>query len=238
MKSSSLLLSILLILKSIDISKAAKGRNLYQSSNAFSAAFSMNMKSNQEQIRRKEEIYNVPGSGWTSPTWNWGYAVGTGHECAMICRNKYDSQNKRADLIHTLMNPKQVSVDVNSVDVNVDVEKANEIRIPPFEEVKLILGLTIQRGRWDGCDGGIGGYGEILNIMAQAKKYESDDEQSNSKLFIDDMVNRFNLIAFDNDDAIEEMMQIQENFTNDYDLMRRKCVGLVLREMKFIESGL
>ena len=59
---------------------------------------------------------------------------------------------------------------------------------PSFEEVKLILGLTIQRARWDGSDGATrnnnGGYREVLDHMAKAKRYESSNEELNAKYFV------------------------------------------------------
>ena len=59
--------------------------------------------------------------------------------------------------MEALLNPKDVSDETLSSIVSVD-----ESRQPPFEEVKLVLGLAWQNGRWDGSDGGRGGYGDIL----------------------------------------------------------------------------
>jgi hypothetical protein len=138
-------------------------------------------------------------------------------------------------LIQSLLHPTTdagTDMDTDSVD-------------PPFEELKLILGLTIQRGRWDGTDGGAGGYGEVLTHMAQAKRYESDNDELNSQLFVQDMSSRFHLIAgnqFVGDDtdenSLEMMKQIQIDCANDYDMMRRRCTGLVLQKMGFIELGM
>ena len=187
---------------------------------------------------RGKEIYNIPGSGWKSPDWNWGYGVGTGHDCALICRRNFSSVQSRKDLIQALLNPSESN-------------DANNLRDPPFEEVKLILGLTIQRGRWDGTDGGRnGGYGEVLYTMAEAQRYESNDEEMNAKLFVQDMSERFHLIAnneFEEDvddassslvDSTDMMKQIMNDHMDDFDMMRRKCCGLVLQKMGFVQLGM
>lgn len=165
------------------------------------------------------EIYNIPGSGWKSPSWNWGYGQGTGHDCAMICRKRWASREDRKDLLLKLTNP-----------------TTDENREPNFEEVKLILGLAFQNGRWDRSDGGRGGYGEVLAIMANADRYESDDEDTNATLFSKDLMERFNLIA--SIDAMDEMNQVEQICGDDVDLMRRKCSALVLSQMGFVDKGL
>ena len=189
---------------------------------------------NKSNIKRNKEIYNVPGSGWTSPTWNWGYANGTGHDCALLCRRKFSTKQKRQELIQQLLHPSDISSSI--------IQEADSSRSPPFEEVKLILGLTIQRARWDGTDGGSGGYSEVLGIMAKAQRYESNDDESNSKLFVKDMVDRFHLIAGNEigDEAMDQdkIKEIVNECANDYDMMRRKCAGLVLRKMAFVDLGM
>lgn len=189
---------------------------------------------NKDNSKRNKEIYNIPGSGWTSPTWNWGYANGTGHDCALLCRRKFSTKQKRQELIQQLLHPSAIS--------SSNMEEADTSRSPSFEEVKLILGLTIQRARWDGTDGGSGGYSEVLGIMAKGQRYESNDEESNSKLFVKDMVDRFHLIAGNEigDQAIDQdkMKQIVNECANDYDMLRRKCTGLVLQKMAFVDLGM
>ena len=56
------------------------------------------------QSGRGKEIYNIPGSGWKSPDWNWGYGVGTGHDGALICRRNFSSVQSRKDLIIVQIN--------------------------------------------------------------------------------------------------------------------------------------
>jgi hypothetical protein len=190
--------------------------------------------------KKNKEIYDIKGSGWKSPYWNWGSANGTGHDCALLCRRKFNTKEVRGQLIKSLMAGREKE-DQGSNDTPCDNL--------PFEEVKLILGLTIQRGRWDGTDGGSpGGYSEVLEFMAQAKRYESDNEDMNAKLFVQDMSERFQLIAhndfddgassIDGEKSMKLMTQIIKNDVDDADAIRRKCTGLVLLNMGFIEFGM
>jgi len=190
-------------------------------------AFFMSSNGGGDQSQRKE-IYKVSGSGWASPKWNWGSANGTGHDCAMVCRERLNSRETRADLVNNLLNPPEV--DGGSM-----MEEIETSREPPFEEVKLILALSWQRGRWDGTDGGIGGYGEVLSMMAKANRYESEDKDACSKALVQDMMARFHLIA--SESAVNEMDALSK-ICSDIDILKRKCSGLVLREMGFIENGL
>jgi hypothetical protein len=166
------------------------------------------------------EIYNVRGSGWTSPDWRWGYSVGTGHDCAMICRKKYAQKKSRSDLIQALWDPLKCS---------------DGRRQPCFEEVKLILGLAWQNARWDGSDGGPGGYGDVLAVMADAKRYETGDDAVDARIFSEDMLSRVHLISSEH--SLEKLKGIRELCGSDYDLLRRKCSAYVLSEMGFIEKG-
>lgn len=168
-----------------------------------------------------KEIYNVRGSGWRSSTWNWGYCVGTGHECALICRHKYSDINVRMKLIDLLWNP---------------VDDATGKRDPNFEEVKLILGLTWQNARRDGSDGGAGGYGDVLKMMADAERYETDNEILNAKIFAKDLLSRIHLIYTIDMEKITN--SLKEECGDDYDLLRRKLSSMVLSAMGFVEKGL
>ena len=157
-------------------------------------------------------IYGVPNSGWTSPEWNWGYASGTGHDCAAICRRKYSTRGERSALIDEL----------------VSASPATDL-----EEVKLVMALAWQSGRWDGSDGGPGGYGDVLAAMADARRYE--DEKTGNLSLLRDMKERFGLLNPTNDDRIA-----MENLTDngdDVDSALRTCSGLVLKAMGFVESG-
>lgn len=178
------------------------------------------------------DIYGIPGSGWKSPTWNWGYAQGTGHDCAAICRRRYATQTSRQALVDNLL-----------LVANVNAESL--LREPAnFEEVKLILALVWQNGRWDGSDGGRGGYGTILSAMAEAKRYEVGSDDECARRFIQDLADpkRFTLLPLINDAAMQQMTSMAEaaiaGTTQDYDLDRRRCSGFVLQAMGFVERGL
>ncbi len=196
------------------------------------SAFSMN--ANTRSPSPRGELYGIPGSGWKSPTWNWGYGNGTGHDCAMICRQRWSSPESRKLLLDALMNPRDVEVETIK---DAGAEKADEMREPQFEEVKLILGLALQKYARFGIDGGRGGYNQVLDYMARTK-YESDDEDQNARLFVNDMKERFHLIADGDQAVVQEMEQLESACAGDVDLLRRKCTALVLSQMDFIQNGL
>ena len=154
------------------------------------------------------KIYNIPGSGWKSPQWNWGYAVGTGHDCARICRKLYETRSARQDLLQNI-----------------------ETRPENMEEIKLILALAWQRGRWDGSDGGPDGYGQVLEALAAADRYEN----SNNQQFFLDMQSRFQSLkpSVELQKEMDSLSQLEN-----IDLATRKCSALVLEAMGFVESGL
>ncbi|CAJ1956553.1 unnamed protein product [Cylindrotheca closterium] len=160
-------------------------------------------------------IYGVPESGWTSPKWNWGYASGTGHDCAAICRQVYSAKQSREVLVNDLI--------------------AASGQPEDFEEVKLVLGLAFQNGRWDGSDGGQGGYGVVLSHLAEAQRYEVGSEEQCSKNFVQDMQARFQLLGPSPED--QALMDEQLDEPN-VDAARRRCSGLVLKTMGFLKNGL
>jgi hypothetical protein len=183
----------------------------------------------------KGELYGIANSGWTNPQWNWGYARGTGHDCAAICRNRYQSRASREMLVQQLL---------------LDHEEPPTTNI---EEVKLVLALAWQKGRWDGSDGGRGGYGDVLAYMAQAERYEPKrtsiiqeqaEEERNAcyRRFIEDMQVRFYLLnptppqletmktLLDDKDDKEKQVRM--------DVALCRCCGLVLSAMGFVDNGL
>ena len=168
-------------------------------------------------------LYDIPNSSWTSAEWNWGYASGTGHDCAAICRRKFATRSSRAEFIRSLLDP-------------------STPQPPSFEEVKLVLGLAVQRGRWDGSDGGPGGYGDVLAAMASARRYETDGTEENRMVnFVEDMRHRFGLLNPSKEDA--EMMKSLDGCNGDATIdelnaARILCSGLVLMNMDFIDNGL
>lgn len=161
------------------------------------------------------DLYGVPRSGWKSPDWNWGSAVGTGHDCARICRQQYANRQARVDLVGNLQSGKP--------------EPAN------FEEVKLVLGLAWQNGRWDGRDGGRGGYGEVLQIMAEAKRYEEGEASECARRLVQDMEARFSKLNPSNEQKAAMQAAVEES---DDDAAQRRCSGLVLEAMGFVDIGL
>ena len=176
---------------------------------SLSSAFSLSMSSSKE-------IYGIRRSGWTSEAWRWGYGQGTGHDCAMISRRTYDTLQSRDALVKKLI--EAISAD------------------PPFEEVKLVLALAWQNGKWDGTDGGPGGYSEVLAAMAGATRYEIGTEQECSRRLIQDMKLRFPLLK-PADDALRRMQCLWDDLPDsldDFDAARRRCSGLVLEAMGWI----
>jgi hypothetical protein len=171
---------------------------------------------------RSKTIYGIPNSGWTSPSWNWGSASGTGHDCAKICRQTYSTKEERLNLINSLIS-------------NDEIAAATD-----FEEVKLVMALAWQNGRRDGSDGGVGGYGDVLSMMADAKRYEENVEDGKTLLFRD-MQERFHLLDPNNEDEIIMKKLLDVNIdnsdSNDIDTTLRCCSGLVLKAMGFIQNG-
>lgn len=178
-----------------------------------------------------KEIYNVPNSGWSSPQWNWGSAQGTGHDCAMICRRLYDTKADRQNLVQSLLEPAKYKAQHPETEVT-------------FEEIKLILGLAWQKGRWDGSDGGPDGYSHVLQTMASARRYENEDEVLSAFNFIEDISERFHTIR-SSEESLTRMKSIVIDVREKHDagseevfLVRRICAGMVLYEIGFVENGL
>ena len=110
---------------------------------------------------KERELYGIPGSGWTSPSWNWGSPEGTGHDCAKICREQYATAQDREQLIDNLLLE----------------DKEAAPRIPQdFEEVKLVLALVWQRYRNDSV--GNKSYGVLLDQMADGRFDEAGDDEA------------------------------------------------------------
>lgn len=176
-----------------------------------------------------KEIYGVPNSGWKSPQWNWGSARGTGHDCAMICRRTWSDRADREKLVQSLLDP------VKYKGTHPETEAS-------FEEIKLILGLAWQNGRWDGSDGGPGGYGEVLNAMANASRYENEDEVLSALNFIEDVSGKFDKIAQTTEErkrmkAIANDVKGHHARKEEVFMMRRECAGMVLDAMNWVASG-
>jgi hypothetical protein len=172
---------------------------------------------------KAKEIYNVPNSGWQQKaSFNWGSASGTGHDCAAICRRTYATRKVRSDLVRNLLEP-------------ADQLKS---RVPEnFEEVKFVLAMAWQNGRWDGSDGGPGGYGDVLAAMADAERYEVGSDEDCSRRLVQDMQGRFALLE-PSDEETKGMARLWDDAEPDVDKAQRMCCGYVLNAMGFVENGL
>lgn len=172
-----------------------------------------------------KEIYGISGSGWSSPEWHWGRASGTGHECAQLCRRKYDTPRARRELVAGLVLPKDAAGSDGAG------------RAPAsFEEVKLVLALAWQKAL-NGPDGEPRAYAEVLDAMAAAQRYEGGSDEENSLLLVQDMQKRFFFLDPAVEDRIDMNLLLYEG-EGDWDWIRRRCSGLVLRAMDFEENGL
>eukprot|EP00581_Thalassiosira_minuscula_P000195 CAMPEP_0183736310 /NCGR_PEP_ID=MMETSP0737-20130205/49019_1 /TAXON_ID=385413 /ORGANISM="Thalassiosira miniscula, Strain CCMP1093" /LENGTH=258 /DNA_ID=CAMNT_0025970273 /DNA_START=42 /DNA_END=818 /DNA_ORIENTATION=- len=197
-----------------------------------SSSLSMTTYCENETIKT---LYNIEHSGWKSPQWNWGYARGTGHDCAAICRRRWggddpDSRSDRRKLVEMLLSPAEFKASHPEAEL-------------PFEEIKLILGLAWQRGRWDGSDGGPNGYGAVLATMAEARRYEQEDEVMSALSFIEDVSEKFDTIARSADErnrmkAIANDVRGKHAGLDDIFMARRTCAGMVLDAMNFVNNGL
>ncbi|KAL7468137.1 hypothetical protein ACHAXS_008356 [Conticribra weissflogii] len=190
----------------------------------------------QMNSNRKQHLYGIPNSTWKSPQWNWGSAMGTGHDCAAICRRRWSLRDNRSALVELLLDGGRAEEDVS------------------FEELKLILGLAWQRGRWDGSDGGVGGYSEVLGWMAGGERYEMEGEGGelvSAWNFVEDVSERFEKISKGRKELeiMEEVAKgalskkgkeggLGEDDRKEIFVARRICAGLVLDSMNFVDNGL
>ncbi len=180
-------------------------------------------------------LYNVTNSGWKSPQWNWGSARGTGHDCASICRSRWSDREDRRILVHSLLLPSPVSSYASNNNGEVS-----------FEEIKLILALAWQRGRWDGTDGGPNGYRSVLQTMVDAHQYENENEIISSLHFIEDITSKYHSISRNAKD-LHKMKDIANTIVHgkkkhasmeEIFMARRMCAGMVLDAMHFVDNGL
>lgn len=184
--------------------------------------------------------------------------MGTGHDCAAIARQRYATKRTRQQLVQNLLLQQEHEVmftkdedngtdDENThtkTNPNDGVVRTNE-PVPTdfgnnFEEVKLVLGLLWQKSRWDGSDGGPGGYRDVLRSMIQARRYEPPQpEWESARYLLQDVQERFHRLqpTPEQQSIMDELVATETNVTN-YDHKRRVCSGLVLQAMGFIDKGL
>ena len=117
-------------------------------------------------------IFGIEAS-WSSPEWNWGSPFGLGHDCAMICRQKFASPSARRELVNSLLHA-----------------ETDTQALPNFEDVKLVLALAWQRARK--FDPDMEAYGQVLDAMADLR-YENGKEggMDGDKLLVQDMQKRY-----------------------------------------------
>lgn len=182
-------------------------------------------------------LYNIRNSGWKSPQWNWGSARGTGHDCAAICRSRWSNKDDRRKLVHSLLAP---------VEYHALLHPSSSYGEVSFEEIKLILALAWQRGRWDGTDGGPTGYRSVLQTMADARRYENENEILSALHFIEDVSAKFHSISR-NAEELHKMKDIATSVVHgkkkhaskeEIFMARRMCAGMVLDAMHFVDNGL
>lgn len=157
-------------------------------------------------------IFGVQGAGWVSSDWNWGSPFGTGHDCAMVCRRRFNTPEKREELVNAL----------------IEADGSDGL---DFEEVKLVLALVWQKARKTGLES----YGVVLDEMAKAERYEVGDDEDCSRLFVQDIQKRYIWLDPEVDDKVAMNLLWYE--TEDYDVARRRCSGLVLKSIGFIKDG-
>lgn len=92
-------------------------------------------------------------NGFADPEWRWGYAVGKGHDAAMLLRNELSTVESRMSFVRAI-----TERDTSSA---VDIER-----------VKLALALRFQSARRERLPGADIAY-KIMEYMA-ACKYEED----------------------------------------------------------------
>ena len=156
------------------------------------------------------------------------YKIGTGHDCAAICRRRWTDKDDRKKLVNALLNPEGYHSNHRDHEVS-------------FEEVKLILGLLWQRA------GRSHSYNQVLDNMIDAKRYEIEDNEVLSALnFISDVRDAFPAVAMhkvdkDHMNAVAGEILVYHHHVVDREevfRIRRICAGMVLEAMGFIENGI
>mmetsp|Transcript_14486 Transcript_14486/g.21362 ORF Transcript_14486/g.21362 Transcript_14486/m.21362 type:complete len:203 (-) Transcript_14486:1328-1936(-) len=188
---------------------------------AIAVLFSLLPSSLAFSVGATSQVFGIPSAGWTSPEWRWGEPSGMSHDCASQCRERFRTIEQREHLVDSL--------------VNIDEDTAGtDDGILSFEEIKLVLALAWQKARKNGFEGEA--YGVILDQMTEAERYESGDDEATSRLFVQDVQKRFFWLEPEVEDKIAMTMLWYD--TEDYDVARRRCGGLVLKAIGFIEDGL
>lgn len=136
----------------------------------------------------------------------------------MICREEYATKEAREKLIENLI----------------------DTRIPEdFEVVKLVLALVMQKANnWKPWGGQVeASYTQVLNAMVEAERYEEEEEDIGTRRFVQDLQKRFVWLEPEVEDKIA-MNLVLYDAEDDFDLARRRCCGLTLKAMDFVDFGL
>jgi hypothetical protein len=206
------------------------------------------LASSSSRSSNSKLIYGIPGSGWTSSEWNWGSPFGTGHDCAMICRQRYSTVQSRAALVDDLLLCGSATTTTASTDTTATTTTTTDKDELDFEEIKLIMALVWQKARKTGLEA----FGVILDEMAKAERYEvdrrdnddDDDDETKlqhsgdeycSRLLVQDIQSRYMWL----EPTLEDKMAMNLLWydTDDYRVARCRCCGLVLKSIGFVERG-
>ena len=75
--------------------------------------------------------------------------------------------------------------------------------------------------------------------MAEAQRYEDGSDDECALRFVQDMQDRFDLLADNTSLELREMRALLDgDAAEDMDYVQRRCSGLVLKCMGFVEKGL
>lgn len=131
-----------------------------------------------------QEIFGVSTKGWKDPDWKWGSDDGCANQCASACRTKFSTHEAREELVTAL-----IEYDNQEVDENLS-----------FEEIKFILALAWHKARKEAIYGEA--YGQVLDELVKAERYEHDDDEANSRLLVQDLQKRYMWLQPDVEDKI------------------------------------
>eukprot|EP00596_Hydrurales_sp_CCMP1899_P009351 CAMPEP_0119041864 /NCGR_PEP_ID=MMETSP1177-20130426/14015_1 /TAXON_ID=2985 /ORGANISM="Ochromonas sp, Strain CCMP1899" /LENGTH=156 /DNA_ID=CAMNT_0007008237 /DNA_START=167 /DNA_END=637 /DNA_ORIENTATION=- len=151
--------------------------------------------------------------GFSDPNWNWGSSMGTGHDAAMLLRNRLDSADKRDQFIVGIIN--------GSKEFN-------------LEDIKLALALRFQCAARESIAGGREGY-EIMEKMAKRKYENGNGDTKGEDLLQTDLEALLTILPADKNWNFFVMVAGLEPGGNGEVLHQR--AAQVLTSMKFSKNG-
>uniref|UniRef100_A0A7S0FP45 Uncharacterized protein n=1 Tax=Minutocellus polymorphus TaxID=265543 RepID=A0A7S0FP45_9STRA len=191
------------------------------SSGGGASASSSSPKANSCNNAQSGDIFGIEAS-WSSPDWNWGSPFGLGHDCALRCRQTFATEEQRRELVNSLVH----------ADTDTQI-------LSNFEDVKLVLALAWQRARK--FDPDLESFGQVLDAMADLRYENGNDGEENmdgDRLLVQDLQKRYMWLKPEVDDKIQMNMLLYDHHDDDFDIVRRKAAGLVLKSMDFAVEGL